>query len=59
MTYTVLGTPCDMDPTLLKHFEEKVDNKYGYNEKVDIWSLGTLCYEMLTGHTTFSGKTIE
>jgi len=59
LTYTVLGTPCNMDPTLLKYFEQKIDNKYGYNEKVDIWSLGTLCYEMLTGHTTFSGKTIE
>ena len=59
LTYTVLGTPCNMDPTLLKHFEQKVDNKYGYNEKVDIWSLGTLCYEMVTGHASFSGKTIE
>ena len=59
LTYTVLGTPCNMDPTLLKYFDKKVDNKYGYDEKVDIWSLGTLCYEMLTGHETFYGKSIQ
>ena len=30
-----------------------------YDEKVDIWSLGTLCYEMLFGKPLFTGFTNE
>ena len=26
-----------------------------YDEKIDIWSLGTLCYEMLFGKPLFTG----
>ena len=59
LTYTVLGTPTHMDPQLLKNMEEKTINITGYDEKVDIWSLGTLCYEMLVGHIAFSGKSMH
>ena len=59
LTYTVLGTPTNMDPQLLKNMEEKTINITGYDEKVDIWSLGTLCYEMLVGHIAFSGSSMQ
>ena len=59
LTYTVLGTPANMDPQLLKNMEEHTPNRTGYDEKVDIWSLGTLCYEMLVGHIAFSGSSMQ
>ena len=59
LTYTVLGTPTYMDPQLLKNMDEKTINITGYDEKVDIWSLGTLCYEMLVGHIAFSGSSMH
>lgn len=58
LTYTVLGTPTYMDPQLLKNMEERTQNT-GYDEKADIWSLGTLCYEMLVGHVAFSGTSMH
>ena len=58
LTTTVLGTPTYMDPQLLKNMEEKTQSK-GYDEKADIWSLGTLCYEMLVGHVAFSGTSMQ
>ena len=59
LTYTVLGTPTNMAPNLLQNMEEKKRKREGYDEKADIWSLGTLCYEMLEGHLTFGGKDIN
>ena len=44
-----------MDPQLLKNMNEKTINITGNDEKVDIWTLRTLCYEMLVGHIAFSG----
>ena len=57
LTYTVLGTPTNMDPQILKDMETK--NQSGYDEKADIWSLGTLCYEMLVGHMAFSATSMK
>jgi serine/threonine protein kinase len=46
-----------MDPGILKKF--CVNDTRGYDEKVDIWSLGTLCYEMLIGKATFEANTMK
>ena len=59
LTYTVLGTPTNMDPQLLQNMEQRTRNVTGYDEKADIWSLGTLCYEMLVGHMAFSGTSMQ
>jgi serine/threonine protein kinase len=59
LTYTVLGTPTYMDPQLLSNMESKTPNIQGYDDKADIWSLGTLCYEMLVGHMAFSGTSMQ
>ena len=60
---SVLGTPRNMAPVILKEF---VKSKKGYNmehisydQKVDIWSLGTICYELYTGKAVFKGKSME
>ena len=59
LTYTVLGTPTNMDPQLLQNMEQKTKNITGYDDKADIWSLGTLCYEMLVGHMAFSASSMQ
>jgi serine/threonine-protein kinase ULK/ATG1 len=46
---TYLGTPLYMAPQLL------VEDKF--SSKCDIWSLGMMFYEMLYGHTPWTGKT--
>jgi len=36
-----------MDPIILRKLNDRANSKeYGYDEKVDIWSLGTICYEI-------------
>ena len=30
-----------------------------YDQKADVWSLGCLFYEMLTGFTPFTGRNFE
>jgi serine/threonine protein kinase len=30
-----------------------------YDEKVDIWCIGILCYELCTGHAPFEAKNNE
>ena len=57
LTYTVLGTPTNMDPQILQNMETRKQS--GYDEKADIWSLGTLCYELLVGHMAFSANSME
>ena len=47
---TVVGTLENMAPSIIYNIDGT--QKY-YDEKVDIWSLGTLCYEMLFGKPLF------
>jgi len=56
---SVLGSPLYMDPLILKKYTKKEKNIKGYNEKIDIWSLGNLCYEMLTGRLAFQTTDIN
>ena len=58
LTFTALGTPHNMEPEILKQISTGEKNS-GYNEKVDIWSLGTLCYEMIVGHSPFMGASMK
>ena len=51
LTQTMCGTPLNMAPEILKGAM--------YDHKVDVWSLGTVFFEMLTGFTPFSGMNKE
>ena len=48
---TICGTPLYMAPQLV---EER-----NYSYKADLWSLGVLYFELLTGKHPFEGKSFE
>ena len=56
---TAIGSPFNMDPRILKKFCNRTNEFQEYDEKADIWSLGTLCYKMLVGENPFSGKDVQ
>lgn len=57
---SVLGSPLYMDPKLLKKYIHKGNNDIsGYDEKIDIWSLGNICYGMLIGKPAFQTDDIK
>ena len=64
LCYTTLGSPINMDPNILKKMTDKQrgkddGKKVGYDQKADIWSLGTICYEMLIGKSAFNSQSME
>lgn len=48
---TFAGTPLAMAPELI--------NGYKYSVKADVWSLGTLLYQILMDKRPFTGKTLD
>jgi len=58
---TAIGSPMNMDPLILKKFNMggSGNKELGYDEKADIWSLGTLCYQMLIGHCAFDAYNMK
>ena len=58
---TVIGSPINMDPIILNEMAKKGKkiNQLGYDQKADIWSLGTICYEMLIGKPVFNSQTLD
>ena len=58
---TAAGSPIYMDPIILKKYNRAggYEKLQGYNEKADIWSLGIICYQMLTGNTLFNVDNLE
>ena len=61
LAYSVLGSPINMDPLILKKFDKAGGYKVleGYNEKADIWSLGTVFYQLLTGEVLFLSHSMK
>jgi serine/threonine protein kinase len=47
----VLGSPFYMAPELIK--------REAYTSKVDVWSLGVITYQLLSGKTPFEGKSLR
>ena len=61
LQYSTLGSPINMDPIILKKLNStgKKARQLGYDQKADIWSLGTICYEMLIGKSAFDAEDME
>ena len=64
LCYSTVGSPINMDPNILiKMNDAKMGiNKgqmLGYDQKADIWSLGTICYEMLIGKSAFNSQSMQ
>ena len=51
LSQTICGTPLIMAPEVL--------NGIHYNHKADVWSLGILFFELLSGFTPFTGRDRE
>ena len=58
---TVLGSPINMDPLILNVLATKGKDvkRIGYDQTADIWSLGTICYELLIGKAVFNAQTMD
>ena len=60
LAFSTLGSPINMDPGILQKLNKESNyREYGYDEKADIWSLGTICYELLIGKTTFDSESMK
>ena len=61
LAFSALGSPINMDPFILRKYTNKGGNinQLGYDSKADIWSLGTICYEMLIGQAVFNAETMN
>ena len=60
LLYNLLGSPISIDPIILRKKLNSNNNKkarqLGYD---DIWSLGTICYEMLIGKSAFDAEDMD
>ena len=50
-----------MDPLILQKLNSSTSKtrQLGYNEMADIWSIGTICYEMLIGKSAFDAEDMD
>ena len=59
LAFTAIGTLKNADPIIINKFTKRKDINLGYDQKVDIWSIGTVCYELLIGKAAFDAQTLE
>ena len=56
---SAVGSPFNMDPRILKKYSSNAKCPQGYDEKADVWSMGTLCYHLLIGENAFIANTVQ
>ena len=61
LLYSTLGSQISIDPIILKKLNSGggKGRQLGYDQKADIWSLGTICYEMLIGKSAFDAEDMD
>ena len=61
LLYSIIGSPLNMDPLILKKLvsDSQKTKQLGYDQKADVWSLGTICYEMLIGRAAFDSESLD
>ena len=57
LAHSFIGIPVYMDPNI--SFYNNEPDKIAYEYKADIWSLGSVCFELLTGNSPFDGNDFE
>jgi serine/threonine protein kinase len=57
LAHSFIGIPVYMDPNI--SFYNNEPDKISYEYKADIWSLGSVCFELLTGISPFDGNDFE
>ena len=57
---SLVGSPIYMDPVILEKYKKSggVEKFKRYDKKADIWSLGAVTYEMLTGEVLFNAGSL-
>ena len=61
LKYSIVGSSINLNPLFLKNLisSTKKAKSLGYNEMADIWSIGTICYEMLIGKPIFDSEDMD
>ena len=60
LAQSVLGSPMFMDPKILLKLNKMYNiNDFSYDAKADIYSLGVICYQLLTGHPLFDAQRMD
>ena len=57
---SLVGSPIYMDPVILEKYKKAggIEKFKRYDKKADIWSLGAITYEMLTGEVLFNAESL-